>query len=768
MMVLSMRVYGVGYGRVLAFVLSMVIVASLLVALYFTYYMFMERCGRCFIGLVRIEGAIIYDEDAYRYLRLIESAAVNSSIKALVVYVNSPGGYADLVEAIHLELSSLGRVKPVVCVAQLALSGGYYIAVAAEHIYVYPTSYVGSIGVIGIGPSILVPSERVMETGPYKIVGFSRLLFPYNITEALDNFLDAVESGRRGRLRLSRDELSRGLIYIGSEAVKLGLADELGSIRDALNLASKKAGIEEYEVVDLNTGKPYTEYTSSRELYEYLWKDISLEALSKTHPPPALYYIYLPPQLYLELASQYHTIVYNTTYSNGRVLVDLSHGNTVSWIDLDVLSGKLVENGASIAFTRSWMDIEDKLLNSSALIIATPTVAYTDREAKLVEEYVEKGGILLLFFDPSVEYVSIPNLAYPINTIASRFNIYFAGGYLYNNLENFGFYRNIYAYIAKEAIDNPIVLNVTRIALFTATHIYSSSPALAYTSNNTYSSTAEKPGRYTVAVYGRRGSGLVVAFSDLSFLQEPYCYVADNLKLVENIASIIAQNTPPARRVEKPPTIPEIPETREISEPKIPVGLEKEYLCIEDGEEYRIIWVKVGDREILVVYPQTTIHYYYDEEGSLTSWTTDNITCIYLEPIPKPPYPLVAGKEWGWRSRYSLSISSLEYLGSIEGYFKVEDVEEIEIAGRVYLAARVAFEINDTLYMDGASSRSISRGFQWICSEIGHIREETTTYYYIDSILQTIVKRILVLEEVRYRSKSIYSWNTIHIQQVVY
>lgn len=750
-----------GYGRVLALLLSIVVVASLLVALYFTYYMSIEKRGRYFIGLIRVEGAVLYDEDAYRYLSLVEYAAMNSSIKAVVVYVNSPGGYADLVEAIYLGLSSLGRVKPLVCVAQLALSGGYYIAVAAEHIYVYPTSYVGSIGVIGVGPPILVPSERVMETGPYKVVGFSRLLFPYNLTEALNNFLDAVESGRRGKLRLNREELSRGLIYTGSEAVKLGLADELGSLRDALNLASEKAGIKEYEILDLNTGRPYTEYTSPRDVYESVWGSISLEALSSIHPPPALYYIYLPPHLYMELHSQYHTARSDSINSTGRVLVDLSHGNTVSWLDLDVLSGKLVEKGVPLAFTKSWRDIEDNLHNSSALIVATPTSAYTDREARIIEDYVEKGGILILFFDPSVEYVSIPSLAYPINTLASRFNIYFAAGYLYNQVENFGFYRNIYAYIAEEAVGNPIVSNVSRIALFTATHIYSPNPALAYTSSNTYSSTAEKPGRYIVAVYGRRGSGLVIAFSDLTFLQEPYCYIADNLKLIENIASIIARNTPPAERMKKPPS--ETPKIREISEPRIPVGLEKEYLCVEDGEEYRIIWVKISDREILVVYPETAIHYYYDDEGSLTQWSTDNITCIYLEPIPKPPYPLTISEEWGWRSRYSLSIHGLEYPGSIEGYFRVEDIEEIEVAGRRYIAARIRFEINDTLYMEGVSSRRVSRGLQWICSEIGHIREEATIYYYIDRILQTMVRRMIVLEKVEYRSKSIYSRGAIYV-----
>ncbi len=763
---------GVGYRRILAFILPLVIVASLLITIYFIYQP-IEIHRKYIIGLIRIEGAILYDEDAYRYLSLIERAATNSSVKAVVLYMNSPGGYADLIEAIYLDVLSLKKIKPVICVAQLALSGGYYIAVAADYIYVYPTSYIGNVGVIGVGPSILIPSEIVIESGPYKAVGFSRLLFPYNITRALNNFLDAVESGRNGKLKLRRDELSRGLVYMGSEAVRLGLADSLGSIRDAINLASDKAGIREYEVIDLNTGTRYSGSLGSQSMYEDIWKNISSSMLSEIHPPPALYYLYLPPQLYAALVSrylQYDIGRSNITDSSGRVIVDLSHRNAISWFDLDVLSGKLVERGVSTAFMRDWKSIEAAIYNASALIVAAPTVSYSDYEIKIIEEYVEKGGILLLFFDPSVEYVVIPDLAYPMNTLAARFNVYFAGGYLYNQIENFGFYRNIYAYVSRDVDGNPLTVNVTRIALFTATHIYSSGAILAYTSNDTYSSMAEKPGRYTVAVYLRRGNGTIIAFGDLSFLQEPYCYIGDNLQLIENLASIIANNTPPAQRDKKPIAQPETPEVTEIGEPEIPVGTEKVYLCREDGKEYRILWIKVSDREVLVVYPYATIRYQYDEEGRLVGWVADNVTCMYLKPIPKHPYPLFKDKEWSWITEYNLSMHGVKYSGLIESYFKVEDIEKVEVAGKKYIAARILFKINDTVYIEGSSFVSVSEGLQWICREIGHIREEGITLYYMDSVPQAEVKRMLILEEVKYKSESetLSSLKHIHyIMQVV-
>lgn len=218
----------------------------------------------------------------------------------------------------------------------------------------------------------------------------------------------------------------------------------------------------------------------------------------------------------------------------------------VSWIELDVLAGELAKRGVCTSFIMDWRGIESIINNASALIVAAPRAGYSDREIRVIEEYVEGGGILLLLYDPSIEYTVIPSLVYPMNTLASRFGVYFAGGYLYNQVDNFGFYRNIYAYISGDTYSNPLTVNVSKIALFTATYIYSSGIVLAYASNGTYSSMAERTGKYAVAVYLNRGNGTVIAFGDLSFLEEPYCYVADNLKLIENLASIIASNIPPA------------------------------------------------------------------------------------------------------------------------------------------------------------------------------------------------------------------------------
>lgn len=126
----------------------------------------------------------------------------------------------------------------VASIVGLGLSGGYYIALSAEVIYAVPAAMVGNIGVIGTLPEEERISEDVVETGPYKQRGVSEKLFPFQVQRALDDFLDRVESRRGGKLRLNRLVLSKGMIYMGVEAVEYGLVDAIGSTQEALEEAA--------------------------------------------------------------------------------------------------------------------------------------------------------------------------------------------------------------------------------------------------------------------------------------------------------------------------------------------------------------------------------------------------------------------------------------------------------------------------------------------------------------------------------------------------
>jgi len=504
------------------------------------------RAKKDIIGIIKIEGPILSSYTTYQYIDTINYAITNKSVKAIVLIVNSPGGYADLIEQIYLDLLKLKKNKPLVTSIISALSGGYYISVAADYIYVHPTSMVGNIGVIGIGPPILIPSEQVIETGVHKVTGFSQILFPYNLSHALDNFVSAVENGRGNRLKLSLTQLKRGTIFIGSEAIKVGLVDEIGSLQEAISKAAKEANLIEYDVVELTKKFIYYPFWIERNSNQTFnnWENLTIETLNKFHPPPAIYYLYLPPNIFtkslLLTESQMKNINENFFIGGNEeniVLVDISHGNKISWWELDILIEELVKRNITVRFVSQWNELNSTLNNASALIVASPTKLYNINESKRIENFVHNGGILLLFFDPAYEYIDIQTLLEPINSLSTQFGLTFAKGYLYNENEYYGIYRNIYV---RNFAECSLTQNLTSLIFFTATHIYSLNKGIAWTSKETYSSVAERTNNYTVIALVKE-NGTVVAFGDLTFLREPYCYLGDNYKLIQNLASIIAK-----------------------------------------------------------------------------------------------------------------------------------------------------------------------------------------------------------------------------------
>ncbi|RLE84758.1 MAG: S49 family peptidase, partial [Thermoprotei archaeon] len=187
--------------------LALALVLAISISSACLYYSWSRWLRKGYIGVIRIRGYILSPSIAEAYSELAREAAANDSIRAVVLVIDSFGGYSDYVEQIYLDFKELGEKKPLIALVVNALSGGYYVAVAADYIFVHPTSFVGAIGVIALAPPMLIPSEIVLETGPYKHTGFRRLLFFYNLSHALDAFIGAVEEGRGSRLRASRAEL---------------------------------------------------------------------------------------------------------------------------------------------------------------------------------------------------------------------------------------------------------------------------------------------------------------------------------------------------------------------------------------------------------------------------------------------------------------------------------------------------------------------------------------------------------------------------------
>ncbi|WP_448633611.1 S49 family peptidase [Pedobacter panaciterrae] len=146
----------------------------------------------------------------------------------------------------------------------MAASGGYYIACAADSIFVQPNTITGSIGVFGVIPNFqkLLNSKLGItfdgvKTGKYAdimstnrpLTDGERLIIQTDVNRVYDTFITHVSEGRK-KSKAYIDSIGGGRVWIGTDAVKIGLADRTGSFNDAIVSAAKKARVKEYRVVE--------------------------------------------------------------------------------------------------------------------------------------------------------------------------------------------------------------------------------------------------------------------------------------------------------------------------------------------------------------------------------------------------------------------------------------------------------------------------------------------------------------------------------------
>ncbi|MBS7644764.1 MAG: S49 family peptidase [Candidatus Bathyarchaeia archaeon] len=506
-------------------IVLMVVLAALSI---FTFLLSPRVPQREAIAILNIYGPITSDSKRDYILDMVEYCRRSYEVKAVVLRIDSPGGYADAVQDIYLNLLELGEEKPVVAsIIGLGLSGGYYIALSAEVIYAVPAAMIGNIGVIGTLPEEERISEDVIETGPYKQRGVSERLFPFQVQLLLDDFLDKVEIRRNGKLRINRSMLSKGMIYVGVEALEYGLIDGIGSTQEALEEAATLAHLKGYKVITVDDliRKPYSPWTQETDTPP------TIEDLMRLHEPPTLYYIYAPsePDGPGYLSTTWKASPWPRVEGNKTILIDYSHDNAVAMWELNVLLYELSSRGYSVRYLNSSDYLEEMLNGTAAFIVVSPRRPFLDGEVSLIKEYVEDGGKLLLVTDPTRSHAS------NINTLSAEYGIVFAEGYLYNLEENHGNYRNV---ILTDFVENEITRDLRRIVLYTATYIHGSPGALAFTSISTFSSEAETSGRYSPIVIDEGGG--VLAIGDQTFMLEPYCRTFDNYRLLRNIASFLA------------------------------------------------------------------------------------------------------------------------------------------------------------------------------------------------------------------------------------
>jgi len=222
------------------------------------------------IALIYAQGDIIdgsSDEQAQiasgNYIKLIRKARLDKTIKAIVFRVNSGGGSALASEIIWRELVLAKKEKPVVIsFGDVAASGGYYISCAADSIFASPTTITGSIGVFGIIPNMqgffknkLGVTFDGVKTSPYADAGaFYRPLsenekkfVQKSIDEIYSNFKQRVADGRKKTVEYI-DGIAQGRVWSGTKAIRNGLIDKLGGLKDAVDCAARMAKLKEYKL----------------------------------------------------------------------------------------------------------------------------------------------------------------------------------------------------------------------------------------------------------------------------------------------------------------------------------------------------------------------------------------------------------------------------------------------------------------------------------------------------------------------------------------
>jgi protease-4 len=149
---------------------------------------------------------------------------------------------------------------------------------------------VGNIGVIGYLPPTPIIFEEIISTGPYKLWGAPRDSDMRQIDMIKEGFFQAVTLGRGDRIKVGPEVILSGQIWIGTEAVHLGIADELGTETDALNKAAELARVANYEAVDLR------ELSGIVDVYSSFFFQ-SHEGVTLPYPTEAGLYMLFSPQL---------------------------------------------------------------------------------------------------------------------------------------------------------------------------------------------------------------------------------------------------------------------------------------------------------------------------------------------------------------------------------------------------------------------------------------------------------------------------------------
>jgi protease-4 len=218
-------------------------------------------------ALITLEGEISATDaaNATDIIDSLDAAFEDSNTQGVIISINSPGGSPVQANEIYNEIKRQRKLHPkiklyAVC-EDICASGSYYVAAAADDIYVNPSSLVGSIGVLMDGFGFvgtmdkLGVQRRLATAGSHK--GFMDPFSPESESDKIylqtmlddlhNQFINSVKAGRGNRLKNDPDLFS-GLVWTGDRAVQLGLADDFGSVNDVARDVIKAEDLVDYTV----------------------------------------------------------------------------------------------------------------------------------------------------------------------------------------------------------------------------------------------------------------------------------------------------------------------------------------------------------------------------------------------------------------------------------------------------------------------------------------------------------------------------------------
>jgi protease-4 len=188
----------------------------------------------------------------------LRSLALDKEVEAVVLRINSPGGETFASEKIRREIQALREMGKTVVVSMgnIAASGGYWIAMAADEVWASPSTITGSIGVYGIMPTFARPLEKLgIHTdgvGTTALAGKLRLdrpldpdlrrIFQYAVERTYDDFIMLVAESREMSTE-EVNEVAQGRVWTGSQAKQRGLIDQTGTLQQAIDAAARIAGL---------------------------------------------------------------------------------------------------------------------------------------------------------------------------------------------------------------------------------------------------------------------------------------------------------------------------------------------------------------------------------------------------------------------------------------------------------------------------------------------------------------------------------------------